>query len=369
MACAGYTLSGQKCRRRVAQGQRYCSVHSRESEIGFPPYVSVSPSESFWVYLPIDCPTWKVGVKNNQLLRCPAKPGVEYTIEKYVNEGTYGVVYFATRGLPAVAQNVAIKVCKFIYRSSRKTDLDDFLKEYYMHVAVRDRVKSECVVKLLDAFFIKTRQGLHGAIVMERMDGNVSDLFNKLESVEHIEVLRLWVFTCNFIASALLQLHGSNIFHLDIKAGNVLFRRTRGQGRGIVLRLVDLGLGCYIGGHPKIECAATGTYLPKEWRKNGDKSKPTFEIINDPKVLQRGEAYAMCVTCVKLFKHVKCAAAKSPFIKPFVQMLVTGKDESLRVRSAVTIKMVQQASADLLKDMDAALPDMDETLHIITKKR
>lgn len=372
--CEGYTLSGQQCRRRVSQGQRYCSTHSRAAEIGLPPYISVTPTDSFWIFLPIGRPKWRVGSSAGITFRCLAN-NAEYSVDRYVSEGSYGAVYFGScQHGPNKGRQVAIKVCKELYRHKKKDFMqNDSIKEYFMHAAVRDRIKATCVVRMVDAFFLKTEGGFHGCIAMEKMDGNLGDLFKSFDSYPNsVEVLRFWIFSCNFIATALLQLHANNIFHLDIKPGNVLWRRVRGSemGRGIYLRLVDLGLGCYLGKtgqEPRIVCEATGTYIPIEWRKNGDKSTPTYEEIDDPRKLQSGEAYALCVTCLKMFKHVYPGLyTRNPRITQFRELISRGIQDDIRVRSTVSIKMVEQLSAEILAEMDTALPlDMDESLRQI----
>ena len=372
--CEGYTLSGLQCRRRVPYGQRYCSTHSRAAEIGLPPYISITPTDSFWIFLPIGRPRWRVGSSASITFRCLAS-NVEYGVDEYISEGTYGAVYFGScKQGPNKDRQVAIKVCKELYRHKKKDFMQsDFVREYFMHSAVRDRVHATCVVRMIDAFFLKTEGGFHGCIAMERMDGNLGDLFRSfVDYPDSVEVLRFWIFSCNFIAGALLQLHANSIFHLDIKPNNVMWRRVRGseKSRGIYLRLVDLGLGCYLGRtgqEPRIVCKATGTYLPLEWRDNGDKATPTYEEIDDPRKLQSGEAYALCVTCHKMLNHTKTSLLRrNPRISEFCELIDRGIRDDIRVRSTVSIKMVEQFSAEILAEMDAALPlDMDESLRQI----
>lgn len=368
--CEGYTISGQQCRRRVPHGQRYCSTHSRAAEIGLPPYVNVTPTDSFWIFLPIGRPRWKVGSATKVSFKCLAN-NTEYAIDRYVSEGTYGAVYIGSR---PDGSRVAVKVCKELYRHRRRDAAqNDFVREYFMHNVIRDRIRAPCVVNMVDAFFLKTEAGLHGCIAMDRMDGNLSELFKTFDAYPTCaEVLRFWIFCCNFIAGALVHLHANDVFHLDIKPANVLWRRARGgeKGRGISLRLVDLGLGCYLkrtGSEPHITCEATGTYLPLEWRRNGDKSTPTYEEIDDPRVLQMGDTYALCVTCLKLFAHV-CPNlyARNPGISRFCELVNRGTQDDIGTRSTVSARTIERASASILADLDAAMPaDMDESLRQI----
>ena len=151
----------------------------------------------------------------------------------------------------------------------------------------------------------------------------------------------------------------------------MLWRRTRGQGRGIYLRLVDLGLGCYLGkiegrDAPKMPCNATGTYIPVEWRKDGDKSTPTFEEIEDPKKLQSGETYALFVTCHKMLRRVMPRLySRNARIGNLIEIINRGMVDSPAVRGTVSIGLMHDYTAELLSEMDAALSDMDDSLIII----
>jgi len=357
--CEGYTLSGQQCRKRPQEGQRYCSLHCRAAEIGLPPYITVTPEQSFWIYMPIGRPNWSVGGSAaNLILRCPTNGG-EYLVDRYVSEGSYGAVYFGVQ--KNSKRRVALKIFKEVYRSKRKSVAEsDFIKEFFVNAAVKDRVgNNNTIATVVDAFFIKTTEGFHGCLVMEKMDGDLCDLFdNKLNGLKNANVLRFWLFSCNFMANALLELHTNDIYHLDIKSGNVLWKKQQSNERGVVLKLIDFGLGCYMrhkGCEPAIPCEATGTHLPIEWRRNGSKKTPTYERLSDPRDIRGGEAYALCVTCRKMLKKVNPAIyIRFEHLKDFIELINRGSEGR---KGAVSIRAVEEVSRELLEEMDAASTD------------
>ena len=350
--CEGYSLSGQPCRRLAIKGHRYCSTHSRASEIGLPPYITVPPNESFWIFMPIGRPSWRIGGSSAGVeLRCLSTKH-SYILDSFESEGTYGAVYFGHQPQQQRA-TVALKICKEVYRGAarQKPPLQcDFVKEFYMHSAVRDRVAgaADFVVKMLDSFFIKTGAGFHGCIVMERMEGDLYDLFDALRAARDPIALRIWYQACNFLALALHRLHSCGIYHLDIKAGNILWRRGPVYGT-VELRLIDFGLGCYTGGCPLIPCEATGTYVPKEWRVPGGSGEPTFATISDPRELETGEAYAMFVTCYKLRKRLEpTLSARVP--AELAEMIRRGMTDDIRVRRTIDTVVFERLTGRILSE-------------------
>ena len=354
--CEGYTLSGSQCRRPATAGYLYCSVHNRTAEIGLPPYVTVNGGTTFWVYLPLGYPNWKVGVTatTNVSFKCLAN-GYEYSVDKYVSEGTYGTVYFCTVKHDGSGRQVAVKVSKEIFSSKRESD---FLKEFYVHSTAKDRVRGDCFVKLVDAFVIKTRGGMHGCIAVERMNGCLSELYDKFETMSNREILLFWALSCLFMAESLLQLHAVGVYHMDMKPSNVMWRKSTSAQRGFVLKLIDFGLGCYLGGNPPCICRATGTYIPPEWRKLRDKHRPTFARISNPQELQSGECYALSVSCHKMLKRVQ-PPSRSWFngssISTLVELLEKGRCDDAKIRGTVSIKSVADAASNLIRDIDSGM--------------
>ena len=182
--CEGYTLTGQKCRKKIPAEQRYCTIHNRAVEIGIPPYVNITPKDNFWLFVPMGQPRWRVGSSATTIFKCLLTKH-SYSLDKYVSEGTYGVVYFATDR--ETKTQVAIKATKEIFHKYDPVEYD-FYKEYIMHNVIRDRVQggSEYIVNMIEAFFIKTVSGLHGCIAMEMMDGDLDNLFDRFASIKHI---------------------------------------------------------------------------------------------------------------------------------------------------------------------------------------
>lgn len=365
--CQGLTASGNKCKRRIKSCERYCSLHNISTNIALPSYVSVTPEDRFWVFFP-ENQSWKIGADFGTKFFCPGS-GSAYQLTSYVSEGTFGAVYYGTR----IYDNrpVAIKIFKEIFRKeSRQKPIDyDFMKEYYMHRAVCERVTSDCVVKMLDSYFVRTKSGLHGCIVMERMDGSLLDLFEDFENLNpklQLEAVRLWALACHTIASALIDLHSHKIYHLDIKPGNVLYVRIP-VGNGIRMKLVDLGLSCYIGGTPIVPCVATGSYLPLEWRKNGAKDEPTFERVRDATVLEMGETYAMCVSFCKMLKHLK----KTSWLKNnqnFTRLMSAidcGRSEDRMKRYSITTRTFINLTAAVLEELNTILPPQIQSINVL----
>lgn len=364
--CEGLTNSGNQCRRRVRACERYCSLHNISTNIILPTYVSVTPEARFWVFFP-ENQSWKVGADYGTTFFCSGS-GASYILTNYVSEGTYGAVYFGIRLYDN--KPVAIKIFKEIFRKeSRRESIDyDFMKEFYMHRAVCDRVSSDCVVKMLDSFFVRTKSGLHGCIVMEKMDGSLLDLFENFEKLNpklQLEAIRLWALACNIIALALIELHNHKIYHLDIKPGNVLYARTADKN-GIVMKLVDLGLSCYIGGTPIVPCVATGSYLPLEWRENGAKNQPTFERVRDATVLEMGETYAMCVSFHKMLKYLKIGGLKEN--KNFSRLMTTidwGRSDNRMKRYSITARTFVNLTTSLLDELNAILPPQYQGVNLL----
>lgn len=295
--CLGETISGDRCRRHVRGGDRYCPAHNVSPSVALPSYVSVTNEDRFWLFT-VESPTWTIGDTASVTIRSTGS-GVSYKLYKYVSEGTYGAVYFAKRAHDGAL--VAIKIFKQVYRknSLRPPVEFDFMKEFYMNRAVAERVARGHVVDMLDSFFVKIKQHLHGCLVMEKMDGCLLDYFEKKSGKVPLSV---WVSCLRDVALAVSELHSRKIYHLDVKPGNVLYKIT---DDGPKAKLVDMGLSCYVGGTPIVPCVATGTYIPPEWRRNDDPKLPTFASVTDPDELEMGECYAICTTFHRLFRHVR----------------------------------------------------------------
>ena len=416
-ACDGYALNGQRCRRLAQPGRAFCATHDRAAEIGLPPYATCNGGRTnLWIYHCMGSPRWNVGHRGpsggSMVFRCLAT-GAEYVIQKFVAEGSYGAVYDCSH-VPAIAQGlqgvqgaqgaqaesrVALKACKNTFDSRRMRNLegkdmmyeDDYVRELFVMQVAHDRLvanggKDEVVVGIVQPLLIKTSRGLHGCIAMERMDGNLADLYDGLEgskSKNCSEALRFWALCCRFVASSLRQLHERGVYHLDIKPSNLLYRRTRGLGRGFELRLVDFGLGGYLpfaaasaaaasASEPETICRATGTYLPPEWRDRGDKRRPTFAVLKDPLQLEMGEAYAMCKSCAKMYEVLHPSiregrlAKKLPGFRKLVDAVDVGRQDGCtwRVRMhAGCVRAIEAAADAAVRELDSALStDGDEAM-------
>jgi serine/threonine protein kinase len=206
---------------------------------------------------------------------------------------------------------------------------------------------------------------------MERMDGDLADVFDELEtkSKNCNESLRFWALCCREAAHMLNRLHEVGVYHLDTKPGNLLIRRTPGVGRGFQLRFIDFGLGAYLpraAGEPQMECRATGTFLPPEWRRNGDKYKPTFEHLTRHDQIEVGEAYALCKTCLDMRQSLHSSvrngslSKKLPAFRALVAALEAGQKDSdgaaARMRACGGgVRGIEAMAESAVRELDSVL--------------
>lgn len=391
--CEGHALNGQACRRLAQKDRLYCAAHDdRSGEIGLPPYASCNAGRTkLWIYHGIGPPRWVVGNRGpsgGQLVFRSLSTGAEYSLLKFVAEGSYGAVYDCALQVSAQpTRRVAVKACKGTFNSRRLRGAmdvemmeDDYLREYFIMRVAHDRLSTtaagdDVAAEVVEAFLVKTTRGLHGCLAMELMDGNLGDLFEALESRNMKncgETLRFWALCCRDLARMMRRLHEVGVYHLDAKPANVLYKRTRGKARGFVLRLVDFGLGGYLprpieygASEPLMECRATGTYLPPEWRRNGDKRRPTFARLTSHAQLEVGEAYALCKSCHKMRQCLHSTVRDGPLAKklPAVVALYAALDAGRRDGDAAATRVAGcggvrgvEATADAaVRELDAAM--------------
>jgi hypothetical protein len=132
------------------------------------------------------------------------------------------------------------------------------------------------------------------------------------------------------------------------------------------MKLVDLGLSCYIGGTPIVPCRATGSYLPLEWRIKGNKDDPTFDRVRDPGLLQLGELYAMCVTFSKLLKHLDVDWAKRN--RNYARLLSAiqfGKADNKMTRASVSMRTFINLANELLSELNTIMCPIAEGIKML----
>lgn len=392
--CEGFSISGQRCKRGCSVGKVYCATHDRNADIGLPPFVTCNGGHTkLMIYNCLSPQRWRVGNRAPAVFRCLAT-GEEYGVLKFIAEGSYGAVYdssLSATGLSSVSQRLALKACKTTFNSRRLRGAesmemmeDEYLRELFVTQTAHQRLAAtpqgdDVVVPYLDPFVVKAGTGgLYGCFAMERLEGDLADVFDDLETKsKHCnEALRFWAICCFETARMLHRLHEVGVYHLDAKPGNLMIKRTPGVGRGFQLRLIDFGLGAYLprgtpnAAEPQMECRATGTFLPPEWRHNGDRHRPSFELLSRHEQIEIGETYALCKTCLDLWQSLHSSVRSGAFAKKLrsynalVYALEAGQKDSLsctdRMRACGGVCGVRALAEAALKELDNVLTGSSE---------
>jgi serine/threonine kinase 3 len=149
-------------------------------------------------------------------------PETIYELVQSVGEGSYGAVWKGVHRQTAAA--CAIKIIP----------IDDDISELKKEIAILKKCQSEFVVTYFGSY-IKDK---HVWIVMELCEaGSVNDLMHICDVHFDEQVIRT---ICASVILGLSYLHGQNIIHRDIKAGNVLLTKS-GQAK-----LADFGVSAQL---------------------------------------------------------------------------------------------------------------------------
>jgi serine/threonine protein kinase len=230
----------------------------------------------------------------NDLPSVGSRLGTNLTIGKKLGEGTYGVVYLAKMDNPA--QTVVVKVSKKQIGSVSSTKEDDegFYDEMRMLKKYSHQPTRGCDPRItcaVDAGYYNLggTRGLRGYLVLEKMDGDIIDMFSfLLKSKKYtVDLWHFWLRMMKKISADLFSLHKAFFFHLDFKGPNILYKLS---GAGMFdFKMSDLGLACLF--TEKNGCYAGGTYIAPEWR-NPD-GKPIWPFVKNRDSLALGELYAV----------------------------------------------------------------------------
>jgi serine/threonine protein kinase len=351
--------SGERCHRYIShEATRYCTEHSAPMDIPLETYISVTENDRFWIFKS-SISNWDIKSKISPvILSCPST-GIMYRITDSISGGAYGIVRAGTRLYDE--KKVAIKIFTqpFIKRDDTPAMSFSFITEYHLHTIAQNIDRdSSFIVELIDAFFIRTVSGLFGCLVLEYMDGciaNFVEIFDNIDYLEYdkliLESLKLWAMTACFIVESVIELQKHDFFHLDIKSGNVLYKKIK-KGGNVIFKLADFGLACSCYSSNKyLRCYATGTHLPIEWRKtSADKYTPTYETIYDKGILKYGVCYAICKTLYRILKHIPddSLPRTSRDIRDLVRI---GRDDScsFSTRNSVSVELLQIEARRLLE--------------------
>lgn len=312
--CQGKTLMGCRCRRQEIFGTGYCSIHLPKSTVATDEGIPLFDGISMPLYV-INKAIWHDDLEDDFSSCCSPNSNAmvpvmlspkrsdlpTYTLESRIGSGTYGNVYLAK-----IAGNdkreVAIKILKDpLYKH---LSMDNFATEFRMHEAIRRRINDPYTLKHVllgnDYFLLFKDRKLYGAMTMDIMDGNAYEAIKNSLPVETqlLEAQKISIILCR----TLLALHNQHIYHLDVKAGNILYSRKNGAKNDY--RLCDFGLSGYYNGKCPVKVYCTGTYIPPEWRKSlSDKHVPRDECVEDENETKKAELYSVCTTILKLFNE------------------------------------------------------------------
>ena len=174
-----------------------------------------------------------------------------YVIESVIGEGGMGVVY---KGSDTLEQRpVAVKVLKDAELLSRVENSVRLKRE----AAILGRLRHDGIVRVFDF----ARDGECHYLVMEFVDGESlqSSLFDRGRySID--DVLRL----VRDVGKTLSFIHEQGIVHGDIKPGNILIERTRGDGSRLSTKLCDFGLSRYIRRNEQLRISGTYCFMSPE---------------------------------------------------------------------------------------------------------
>lgn len=165
---------------------------------------------------PIDAPELLVG----------RTLGGRYRLEKVLNAGGMGIIFEATQ--ISVGRKVAIKLLKPTL--SRDPSL---VERFQLEVEVVAQISHPNVVGLIDSGQDAT--GLT-FLVMEFVDGKTLRQALRAGDLKLWEILEVFAQVCN----GLIETHGQQIIHRDLKFDNIMVRRMRDGD--IQVTLLDFGV-------------------------------------------------------------------------------------------------------------------------------
>ena len=154
-----------------------------------------------------------------------------YRLEETLSSGGMGIVYRATQ--LSVERVVAVK----ILRPALANELD-LMKRFSIEVDVSSQLSHPNIVPVIDAG--RDPQGLI-YLVMEYVEGKTFREALQAQDLTLVEILDVFIQACD----ALIEAHGMNVIHRDLKFDNVMLRRQR-DGR-LHVKLLDFGVAKMLG--------------------------------------------------------------------------------------------------------------------------
>ena len=169
----------------------------------------------------------------------------DYQLIEKIGHGEMGTVFLA---YPSEDENKRVVVKILHEEHSRGSEL---YKRFIREGEVQQQMQHQNVVQTLDVGYCEKAKRLY--IVMEYAEGkNLEMIVTQEGPMGYSTVMKI----AQKMASALEYARKKNIIHRDIKPGNIMFRKF-----GNVCRLLDFGLGKFMGGQHDTQLTVTGTVM------------------------------------------------------------------------------------------------------------
>ncbi|XP_049601447.1 uncharacterized protein [Syngnathus scovelli] len=198
---------------------------------------------------------------------CQASLAHKYQQLDKIGEGGFGSVYFGYRKtdlFPVAIKHIPKHEVKILPLNIKGRKHDVPLEALLMLQAscIKNADGQSAVVSLLDKFDFDEEL----VLVMEKPARSV-DLFTyitrcrlgHLKENEAKNIMRQLV-------DAAIKMHAVNVFHRDLKPGNILLEATYGVPR---VRIIDFGCSCFVTEEPYYDYTGTLSYAPPEFVLRG----------------------------------------------------------------------------------------------------
>jgi serine/threonine-protein kinase len=198
-----------------------------------------------------------------------------YEIERELGRGAMGTVYLGRD--PRIGRTVAIKTLA-LSEEFESTQLDEVRRRFYQEAETAGRLSHPNIVTIYD---VGEEHDL-AYIAMDFIQGDSLDQHIHSDDLLPLED----VFTIGVqVAQALDYAHEQKVVHRDVKPGNIIYDRDKGQ-----LKVTDFGIACLTDNSK----TRTGTVL-------GSPYYMSPEQIAGKKVDGRADLFSLGVTLYQLF--------------------------------------------------------------------
>jgi CHASE2 domain-containing sensor protein/tRNA A-37 threonylcarbamoyl transferase component Bud32 len=198
-----------------------------------------------------------------------------YEIERELGRGAMGTVYLGRD--PRIGRTVAIKTLP-LTEEFDSTQIDEVRRRFFQEAETAGRLSHPSIVTVYDA----GEEHDLAYIAMDYIQGDSLDQHIRPDELLPMED----VFTIGIlVAEALGYAHEQNVVHRDVKPGNIIYDRSKGQ-----LKVTDFGIACLTDNSK----TRTGTVL-------GSPYYMSPEQIAGKRVDGRTDLFSLGVTLYQLF--------------------------------------------------------------------